>query len=71
MASRATGREIVQSGGKGTQGSNRTAVTESLAAMGQCHEMAEPMGSDGMSGCKGTMQWEIATGAVAVMHDDA
>jgi hypothetical protein len=27
------------------------------------------MGSDGMSGCKGTKQWEIATGAVACMHD--
>ena len=26
--------------------------------------------SDGRSGCKGTVQWDIATGAVAVMHDD-
>jgi hypothetical protein len=25
--------------------------------------------SDGRSGCKGTVQWDIATGAVACMHD--
>jgi hypothetical protein len=40
--------------------------------MGQCHEMAEPMGAViGDLAAKARMQWEIATGAVAVMYDDA
>jgi hypothetical protein len=47
-------------------------VTEGLAAMGAMSWDGRASGSsDRMSGCKGTVQWEIATGvAVVVMHDD-
>ena len=49
----------------------RIAVTEGLAAKGRSHIEITSGSSDGRSGCRGTVQWEIATGAVAVVHDDA
>ena len=70
MASRATGREIVKyreaKGHEEDCGDGRSGRYGAMSWDGRANGS-----SDRMSGCNGTVQLEIATGAVAVTYDDA